>query len=127
MDSYLHDVIDEVITTSLKDTRQNVFDSWANALIQKDWEGCDTCVSLLLHTLSDNSESRKTLEGWMNLMKDKYDSEVKLLQDTISAQSNPFQREQLKEKKIELDQWRASEIHDKFFETFKVNSLIDAT
>lgn len=119
----------------LKETRQHIFNDWADALLNKDWESCDTCAMLLIHTLTTGSEHRKTLEEWIDWVNrtgvDKqgqprnYDSEMKMLQDLINSQNNPFQREQLKNKKPELDEWRANEIHNKFFIVCSQESLID--
>jgi len=126
MDSYpLNEIVDEVLDMGLKETRQHIFNDWADALLNKDWESCDTCAMLLIHTLPDGSEHRKTLEDWIDHVKGTYDSETKLLQDTINAQNNPFQREQLKSKKTELDEWRANEVHNKFFTVCSQESLIE--
>ena len=120
-------LIDKVLEMGLKETRQHIFNDWADTLLNKDWESCDTCAILLVHTLSNDSEERKTLEGWIDHVKQTYDIETQKLQDLINAQNNPFQREELKKKKPELDEWRANEIHNKFFFIFKDRNLIDAT
>ncbi len=128
MDSYLlNELVDEVLKMGLKDTRQQIFTDWADALLNKDWDSCDTCSMLLIHTLSDGDEHRKELEEWIDHVKQTYDSETAKLQDLINAQNNPFQREELKSKKPELDEWRVNEVHNKFFFIFKDKNLIDAT
>jgi len=45
----------------------------------------------------------------------------------LAAHQNPFQKEQLKNKKPELDEWKAMQLHDYFYQEFKNNNLIDAT
>ena len=125
MDSCLLDeLVDEVLAMGLKDTRQQIFSDWADALLNKDWDSCDTCAMLLIHTLSNDSEHRKTLEDWIDYKKQEYDSDLIKLQELINAQNNPFQREELKNKKPELDEWRAMMIHNKFFFIFKEAKLI---
>lgn len=109
----------------LKETRQHTFNDWGDALLNKDWDACDTCAMLLVHTLPDASEQRKTLEKWIDYVKQTYAQEIQKLQDIINAQNNPFQREQLKNKKPEVDEWRAHEIHNKFFVVFSHASLIE--
>lgn len=116
--------IDRVILTSLKDERQSVFQNWAEGLINKDWETCDTCPILLLHTLSKDSEHRLKLSEWYNTVIETYKEELKLLEDMLRVQQNPFQREQLKNKKPELDEWKAMQLHDKFYDVFSKESLI---
>lgn len=123
--SLLDKVVDDNV--GLKEQRQNIFNDWADALLNKDWESCDTCTTLLLHTLAIESVQRKDLQSWVDKVNVMYQVENEKLQQAINAQNNPFQREQLKKKKPEVDQWRAVEIHNKFFGVFKNNNLIDAT
>ena len=123
--SQVDDLIGRVIVTSLKEERHQIFSSWATALLNKDWEACDTCATLLLHTLASESEHRTNLEEWIDNVNTKYRDENLLLQNLINAQINPFQREQLKEKKPELDEWRAKEIHNQFYLIFSKESLIE--
>jgi len=114
-----------VIVTSLKEERQQIFSSWATSLLNKDWEACDTCATLLLHTLASKSEHRTDLETWIDTVNAKYRDENILLHNMINTQINPFQREQLKTKKIELDEWRIKEIHNQFYLIFSKESLIE--
>jgi len=116
-----------VIKTSLKEERQSIFQNWAEGLINKDWETCDTCPILLLHTLSKDSTHRLKLSEWYNTVLDTYEKESNLLKELLAAQQNPFQKEQLKLKKPELDSWKAMQLHDFFYQEFKNNNLIDAT
>ena len=116
-----------MIQTSLKEERQAIFHNWAEGLLNKDWETCDTCPILLLHTLSDGSEHRLKLSDWYNKILVTYKDESRLLEDMLAAQQNPFQKEQLKNKKPELDEWKAMQLHDYFYQEFKNNNLIDAT
>lgn len=117
--------IDRVITTSLKDERQSIFQNWAERLINKDWATCDTCPTLLLHTLSKGSEHRLKLSEWHNEVLATYEKEKELLAELLRTQQNPFQKEQLKLKKPELDEWKAMQLHDKFYQTFKEEKLIN--
>jgi len=120
------DQIDRVIETSLKDERQSIFQNWAEGLINKDWETCNTCPILLLHTLSKDSLHRLKLSEWHNTVLDIYEKESSLLKELLTKQQNPFQKEQLKQKKPELDEWKAMQLHDKFFQIFRDHNLIDA-
>lgn len=119
--------IDRVIQTSLKEERQSVFQNWAEGIINKDWVTCDTCPILLIHTLSKGSEHRLKLSEWHKHVLSIYKDESELLKDMLQTQQNPFQREQLKLKKPELDEWKALKLHDYFYQEFKNNNLIDAT
>ena len=119
------EIINGVLKLGLKEERQHIFNDWADALLNKDWESCDTCTMLLLHTLSSTSNHRKTLERWIDKVKTTYKQEETTLQNLINAQNNPFQREELKKRKPELDEWRANEIHNKFFGLFSKESLIE--
>jgi len=119
------ELIDRVVQTSLKEERQSIFQNWSENIINKDWATCDTCPILLLHTLSEDREQRLNLSKWHEQVLATYKEEAKLLEDMLQVQENPFQREQLKLKKIELDEWKALELHNRFFQTFKEEKLID--
>jgi len=119
------ELIDRVIQTSLKEERQTIFHSWTEGVLNKDWATCDTCPILLLHTLSDGSEHRLNLSKWHEQVLATYKEEAKLLEEMLQVQQNPFQKEQLKLKKFELDEWKALELHDKFFDVFSQESLIE--
>ena len=115
-----------MILTSLKEERQTIFHNWAEGILNKDWETSDTCPILLLHTLSKDHTCRLNLSKWQEQVLVTYKQESKLLKDMLQTQQNPFQREQLKLKKIELDEWKAIELHDRFYHVFKSKDFIDA-
>lgn len=118
--------IDRVIETGLKEERQNIFQKWSEYLLDKDWSACETCPALLIHTLSQESKHRIALTEWYNKVSTKYEQEKELLRQMLSQEQNPFQKEQLKLKKPELDEWKALQLHDFFYAEFKNNNLIDA-
>lgn len=118
-------MIDRVILTSLKEERQNKFNEWEEHILNKNWTNCDTYPILLLHTLSKDSEHRLNLSQWYEKLIYDYTQEMKLLDDTLNTIQNPLQREQLKNKIIDLDKWKAIESHDRFLQTFKKEKLID--
>lgn len=119
------DQIDRVILTSLKEERQSIFQNWAEALINKTWDTCETCPTLLLHTLGKGSEHRLKLSEWYSTVIVTYKKELETLEQLLANQSNPFQKEQLKLKKPELDEWKALQLHDRFFQVFKKEKLIN--
>ena len=109
----------------LKETRQDHFINWGTALLNKDWDSSDTCSRLLLHTLTEGTERRKYLEKYINFVNATAQKESLLLQTIIANQKNPFQKEQLKTKKIELDEWRAEQLHNKFLQVFIKEGFIE--
>ena len=108
----------------IKEDRHQLFTEWSTAIKEKDWDNCDITAELLLHTLPRDSEQRQSLGYTIGIIQERYKQESMLLQKIISTQNNPFQKEQLKNKKMELDEWRVKEVHNVFLQAFMHDSLI---
>ena len=103
-----------------------MFTDWHNAIRNYDWDTCDMLATLLLHTLPQGHEQRQTLQTQMTQIQRQYEHENILLQQILLRERNPFKKEELKmTKKLELDYWRARELHNLFMQRFMKDSLIN--
>lgn len=109
----------------LKETRQTFFDKWAGALVEKDWELCDICSSLIIDTLPDTSEQKTRLMTNINEIQNVYNHEILVLHEMLTRIRSPIKREDFKESAInKLENWKAKKIRHMFLQVFMRDSLI---
>ncbi len=119
--------IDRVILTSLKDERQSIFQNWAEAIINENWNACDNCPILLLQTLSYGRTCRLKLSKWHENKNEEYKNRLADIDRMLEEELDPLNAEQIKGLKPELDKQKALQTRDCFYQVFKNNNLIDAT
>jgi hypothetical protein len=109
----------------MKEHRFNLLTLLLTFNINEEWKRCDKIIKALLASIAPDSLVKKELDEYIKNKKLTYLDEKKLIDVMMDKQENPFQKDNIAQLIVPLDDWYYSAIYDKFMVIFSKENLIN--